>query len=97
MKDHRFNRLGDCAMSLLYHLDDISQFLDKNGSILNDIAILDRDFLEMEVLKPIYAAISLIGIHVTRPFHNMIADPETNYTALRNIYTATHSVKHHPA
>ena len=85
-KDHRFNRLSDCAMSLLYHLDDISQFLEKNGSILNDIAILDRDFLEMEVLKPIYAAVALIGVHVTRPFHDIILDPKTNYTTLLDIF-----------
>ena len=86
MKDHRFNRIGDCAMSLLFHLDDISQFLEKNTSILNDIAILDRDFLQMEVLKPIYAAVALIGLHLTRPFHVMITDSETNYTTLLDVF-----------
>ena len=90
MKDHRFNRLGDCAMSLLYHLDDISHFLNKNSSILNDIAILDRDFLEMEVLKPIYAGVALIGVHITRPFHHIILDPETNYTTLLDVFKQLH-------
>ncbi|CAL4248580.1 unnamed protein product [Meganyctiphanes norvegica] len=86
MKDHRFNRLTDCAMYLLYHLDDISQFLDKHSSILNEIAILDRDFLEMEVLKPIYAGVAIIGIHITRPFHHIILDPETNYSTLLDVF-----------
>ena len=90
MKDHRFNRVGDAAMTLLYHFDDISQFLDKHSSILNDIAILDRDFLEMEVLKPIYAAVALIGVHITRPFHCMILDPETNYTSLLHVFKQLH-------
>ena len=82
MKDHRFNRASDCALSLLYHMDDISSFLNKYQSILNDIAIMDRGFLDMQVLKPIYAAVALIGIHVTRPFHHLIMDLDTNYSLL---------------
>ena len=29
LKDHLFNRLGDCAVTLLYHLNDITSFPDK--------------------------------------------------------------------
>ena len=50
VKDHRFNMTSDCALSLLYYMDDISLFLDKHKSVLNDVAILNRGFLEMEVL-----------------------------------------------
>ena len=57
LKDHRFNRLSECALTLLYHLDDIGNYLDKYTNIVNGISILDRAFVEMEVLKPIYAAI----------------------------------------
>jgi hypothetical protein len=86
MKDHRFNRAGDCAMSLLYHLDDIALYLEKYRAVLNDIAILDRGFLEMDVLKPIYTAVALMGLHVSRPFHQFIIDPSTNYTALLKMF-----------
>ena len=61
LKDHRFNRLGDCAVTLLYHLDDITSYLDKFSNIVNGITVLDRSFVEMEILKPIFAAIGFIG------------------------------------
>ena len=40
----------------------------------------------MEVLKPIYAAVALIGLHQTRTFHVMIIDSETNYTTLLDVF-----------
>ena len=61
LKDHRFNRLGDCALALLYHLDDIAAYLEKFSSIVNGITVLDRSFVDMEILKPIFAAIALLG------------------------------------
>ena len=60
LKDHRFNRLFDCALTVLYHLDDIKQFLDKFGNVMNDIAIMDRSFLDMELFKPVFSATALI-------------------------------------
>ena len=36
----------------------------------------------MEVLKPIFTAISLIGIHITRPFQTLLIHPSTNYSTL---------------
>ena len=86
LKDHRFNRLQDCCLSLLYHLDDITGYLSENSGILNDMAILDRGFLEMELLKPIYAAIALTGLHITKPFQTLLADKETTYSTLLNAF-----------
>ena len=83
LKDHRFNRLQDCCLSLLYHIDDIAQYLAKFSSIINGITILDRSFVEMEILKPIFASISLLGIHITRPFHTLLIDPKTTWTTLQ--------------
>ena len=62
LKDHRFNRLQDCSLSLLFHLDDIDAYLSKFSSITNGIRILDRSFIEMEILKPIFASIALLGM-----------------------------------
>ena len=40
LKDHRFNRLFDSSLSILFHLCDISEYLDKYSSIVNGITIL---------------------------------------------------------
>ena len=61
LKVHQFNRLGDCAITLLYHLDGITSYLDKFSNIVNGVTVLDRSFVEMEILKPIFAAIGFIG------------------------------------
>ena len=63
-------------------MDDITRYLEEFNNIINGITILDRSFLEMEVLKPIYVAICIVGIHILKPFHNMIVDKNTNYTTL---------------
>jgi hypothetical protein len=52
LKDHRFNRLNDCALSVLYHIDDINSYFE-TFTITNGVAILDRGFMEIEILKPI--------------------------------------------
>ena len=80
LKDHRFNRLAESAMATLYHIDDIAAYLEEYKHIINGITILDCSFVEMEVLKPIYRAISMLGIHILKPFHELLIHPETNYT-----------------
>ena len=82
MKDHRFNRVFDCCIRILYHLDDIKLYLDTYKNILNGIAILDRTFLDMELLKPIFCAAALISIHYTTPFLSLLLDTETTYDTL---------------
>ena len=82
LKDHRFNRLFVCCEGLTYHLDDIASYLDKYRNIVNGITILDRSFVEMPVLKPIFCAAALIGIHITKPFQALIIDCETKFSTL---------------
>ena len=82
LKDHRFNRLQDCCLSLLYHLDEISDYLTKYTNIVNGITVLDRSFVEMEILKPIFTAISLLGVHITHPFQTLLMDSTTTYSVL---------------
>ena len=74
--------MQDCCLSLMHHLNDIADYLNANSTIINDIAILDRSFIEMELLKPIYGAIALLGLHITRPFHTLLIDPSTTYSTL---------------
>ena len=66
----------------MHHLNDIADYLNANSTIINDIAILDRSFIEMELLKPIYGAIALLGLHITRPFHTLLIDPSNTYSTL---------------
>ena len=78
MKDQRFNIIFECYLRVLHHLDD----LDTYQNILNGVAILDRTFLDMELLKPIFCATALIGIHITSPFLSFILDTRTTYETL---------------
>lgn len=82
LKDHRFNRIFECCESLVYHVDDIANYLDRYRNIVNGISILDRSFVEMPILKPIFSAVSLIGIHITKPFQQLLIDVDTNYSKL---------------
>ena len=61
LKDHRFNCLQDCCLSLMYHLDDIADYLNANSTIIRDIATIHRIFIDMELLKLIYGAIHCIA------------------------------------
>ena len=71
---------------MLYHLDDIRQFLDKFGNIINDITILDCSFYDMELFKPLFCATALIGIHIGQPFLSLLLDTETNYDTLLDAF-----------
>ena len=82
LKDCRFNRFSDCCIRLLYLIDDIAEYLEKFSDILNNVAIIDRSFVKMELLKPIFTVISLLGVHVTKPFHYLLMDKETTYSSL---------------
>ena len=44
----------------MHHLNDITDYLNAKSTIINDITILDRSFIDMELLKPIYGAIALL-------------------------------------
>ena len=85
-KDHRFNRIFDCVIALLYHLDDIKAYLEKFQNIINGVSILNRAFLDMELLKPIFCATSLIGIHVTTPLLALMLNKETTHSKLKTIF-----------
>ena len=47
LKDHRFNRLNDVSLAILYHIEDIASYLETFTTITNGIAILDRGFMEL--------------------------------------------------
>ena len=91
LKDHRFNRLNDCCLVLLYHFDDIAEYLLKFDNVTNNMAILDRSFIDMgDVLKPIFCATALLGHHIMRPFHRLLVDVNTSYECLLVAFPKLH-------
>ena len=69
MKDQHFSRILEYCLQVLHNLDDIKFYLDTYQNILNGVAILDKTFLDTELLKPILCATTLIGIHFISPYH----------------------------
>ena len=56
------------------------------------MAILVRSFVDMsEVLKPLYAATALLGIHIMRPFQRLIIDVDTSYDTLLSAFPKLHA------
>ena len=86
LKDHRFNRLFVCCEGLTHHLDDIAGYLDKYRNIVSGITILDRSFVKMTILKPIFCAVALIVIHITNAFQALVIDCDTNFSTLSEAF-----------
>ena len=82
MKDHHFNRIFENCLHVLLHHLDIKLYLDTYQNILNGVAILDRTFLDMELLKPLFCATALIEIQFTSPLLSLILDTRTMYETL---------------
>ena len=53
---------------------------------LNGIAIINHGFLKLKVLMLIYAAISLVGLHILNPLQNLMLDKNTTYSTLLNSF-----------
>ena len=82
LKDHRFNRLFEYCYSFVHHMDDIKFYLEKFSSVVNGLCIIDRNFLDMEVLKWIFCATSLIVVHITGPYQYFLINVDTSYDTL---------------
>ena len=85
-KDHRFNRMFDCCAAILYHLEDIKAYLEHFQNIVNGISILNRGFLDMDILKPILCATVLMGIHITGPLLQVLKNPNTKHSHLTKLF-----------
>ena len=96
LKDHRFNRLFECCIRVLHHIDDVKDYLDTFSDIMNTVAILDRSFLDMELLKPILCAVSLINIHFTGPYFRVLTSKDTNYDTLITVFPKVYESLNYP-
>ena len=66
----------------LYHLDDVTQFLQKYEHVTNQLACIVRYFQDVEFLKVSYAVGALIGIHLVEPFLSLTTSSKTKYSVL---------------
>ena len=78
-------------MRTLYHFDDIKKYLDVHKNVLNNLAILDRFFLDLEMLKPIFCSVALLGIHFTKPYLMVLMNKNTNYDMLLSLFPVFHN------
>ena len=72
------------------HIDDIHSYLVALTTITNGVAILDHEFMELEVLKSIFTVIVLIRFHLTRLFHTSLVDDTTVYSTLFEAFPTLH-------
>ena len=86
LKDHKFNRIFECWFSLVHHMVDIKSYLEKFSSVANGLSIINRSFLDMEVLKPIFCATSLIGGHITGPYQYLLINVDRSYETLLQVF-----------
>ena len=63
-------------------MNDIKSYLEKFSSFVNGLSIIDPSFLDMEVLKSIFCATSLIEIHITAPYQYLMINVDSNYDAV---------------
>ena len=91
LKGHHFNRITECALALFYHLDDIGKYLDKFTNVVNGMSILHRTFADMEIIKPIYAALGLLGTLILKPYHYLMMDKKTNYSTLIKVFLSLYN------
>ena len=76
----------DCSAAILHHLDDIKNYLEQNQHVLNAISIIDRGFLDMEILKSIYCATALMGMHITSSLIAILLDTITKYSTIMYVF-----------
>ena len=60
------------AVILLVHLMDGQSYLEKNSSVANGLSITAPGFLDMEVVRLIFCATSLLRVHISMPMPALI-------------------------
>jgi len=82
LKDERFNRLTLTCAIVLYHLDDVTSFLEKFKHVTNQLACIVRCFIDLDFLKVLYCAGALVGLHIVEPFLSLTTSSSTTYAKL---------------
>ncbi|KAK6168680.1 hypothetical protein SNE40_019871 [Patella caerulea] len=90
LKDERFNRLTLTCAVAVYHLDDVSDFLEKFEHVTNQLACIVRCFMELDFLKILYVTGALLGLHLVEPFLSLTTSTATTYSKLIPAFKQLH-------
>ena len=85
-KDQRFGCLSRAAAVLLSLLGELACFLSDNPQIVNKLACLARDLLQLPYLRTIFLVFAALGIHVIEPFFAMTIKTTSTHSSLKIFY-----------
>ena len=85
-KDQRFGCLSRAAAVLLFLLEHISNFLSENPHIVNKLACLTRELLELPYLKTVFLVFGTLGVHLIEPFYAKTIENGATHSSLKVFY-----------
>jgi hypothetical protein len=89
LKDHRFGRLYRCAAVLIFHWNDIVDFLACND-VRNLLGCTVYNFTQQSFFKFFLLPLALVGIHVVEPFLRLVLDKNTSHQTLLTVFPRLH-------
>ena len=95
-KDQRFVCLSRAAAVVLFILPWVDLFLQKRLNITNRLACIDRGFLNIEYLIPVFTVFAAVGIQLIEPFYCKTISTEATLTLLKEFYQNLHDTMSNP-
>ena len=85
-KDQRFGCLSRAAAVLIFLYEPLGNFLSDNPQIVNKLACLARELLQLPYLKTIFLVFASLGIHIIEPFFAKTIQTTSTHSSLKNFY-----------
>ena len=85
-KDQRFGCLSRAAAVLLFLFEHLGNFLSENTQIVNKLACLARELLELPYLKTVFLVFAALGIHIIEPFFSTTIQTDSTHSSLKRFY-----------
>ena len=85
-KDQRFGCLSRAAAVLLFLYEHLANFLTENNHIVNKLACLARELLDLPYLKTVLLVYAALGIHVIEPFYVRTIQTGSTHSILKLFY-----------
>ena len=86
-KDARFGLLSRCSAIVIYHWEDLKDFLTSHDYITNKLAILVRDTMcNHEFTKIMITTVAAIGLQVISPYHAVTISKNSTHSSLKEFF-----------
>ena len=85
-KDQRFGCLSRAAAVLLFLYEHLGNFLVENTQIVNKLACLARELLELPYLKTVFLVFAALGVHIIEPFFARTIQIDATHSSLKQFY-----------